>query len=133
MNHCLKTDTMRFRRFINENRGWQASIEVHQREIPEMQQLLAEAEAEVLLSPQERDACRYHFRELLQHQQEEMQQVRHELDEQQKRLSADCATDAIYDIEALCCQDIIRDRVKELHKTFVDLKCSFMSFLSTAL
>jgi hypothetical protein len=133
MNHCLKTDTMRFQRFINENRGWQQSIEVHQREIPEMQQLLAAAEVQESLTPQERDACRYHFREILIQQQEEMRYVKHELDEQQKRLSDDCAANAVYDIEALCYQDIIRGRVKELQKAFVDLKCSFMSFLSTVL
>jgi hypothetical protein len=133
MNHCLKTDTMRFQRFINENRSWQECIEVHQREIPGMQQLLAVAEADEAISPQERHACRYHFRELLTHQQEEMQRVKSELDEQQKRLSADCASNAVYDIEALCYQDIIRNEVKELQKTFLDLKCNFLSFLSTVL
>jgi hypothetical protein len=133
MNHCLKTDTMRFRRFINENKGWQQSLEVHQREMPEMQLLLTETEADESISQQERDACRYHFRAEFSHQMEEMQQVKNELAEQQKRLSADCASNAVYDIDALCYQDIIRSRVKELQKTFIELKCNFMSFLSTVL
>lgn len=124
---------MRFHRFINENKGWQQSLEVYQREMPEMQQLLAEAEADESISPQERDACTCHFRPEFLHRQEELQQVRNDLAKQQKRLTEDCASNAVYDIEALCYQDIIRSRVKELQKTFIDMKCNFMSFLATAL
>ncbi len=124
---------MRFRRFMNENRGWQQSLEMYQREMPEIQQLLAEAEADESISPEERDACQHHFRAEFFHQQEEMNLVRFDLDEQQKRLNKDCASNAVYDIEALCYQDIIRSRVKELQKAFVELKCNFMSFLSTVL
>jgi hypothetical protein len=133
MNHCLKTDTMRFHRFINENKGWQQSLEVYQREMPEIQQLLAEAEADESISPLERDTCKYHFRAGFSHQLEEMEQVKNDLNQQQNRLSKDCASNDVYDIEALCYQDIIRSRVKELQKTFIELKCNFMSFLSTAL
>jgi hypothetical protein len=124
---------MRFHRFINENRGWQQSLDVYRREMPEMQQLLTDAEADESISPQERDACTYHFRAEFSHQLEGMEQVKNDLAEQQERLSKDCASNAVYDIEALCYQDIIRSRVKELQKTFIELKCNFMSFLSTAL
>lgn len=124
---------MRFHRFINENKGWQQSLEVYQQELPEIQQLLEEAGADVSISPEERAACNYHFREAFSQQKTAMQEVRKELDEQQKRLNVDCASNAVYDIDALCYQDIIRIRVKELQKTFVELKCNFMSFLSAAL
>jgi hypothetical protein len=133
MNHCLTTDTMRFQRFINENQGWLQSLEVYRSEIPEMQQLLSDIEAGETLTLQERDTCRFHFREMLLHQQQEMQRVANNLARQQVRLGRDCASNAIYDIEALCQQDIIRERVRQLQKTFVDLKCSFMSFVSTVL
>jgi hypothetical protein len=124
---------MRFRRFINENKSWQQSLDLYRQEMPKLQQMLAEAEADESIGPQEKDACAYHFRTEFLHQQDELLQLSRDLAEQQKRLTKDCANNAIYDIEAFCYQDIIRNRVKEVQKTFTELKCSFMSFLSTAL
>ena len=53
------------------------------------------------------------------------------LDQQQQRLKTDTATKYLYDIDSLCSQDILRDRIKEIEKKYLELKYNFMKFLST--
>jgi hypothetical protein len=56
-----------------------------------------------------------------------------DIEEQQQRLAKDCELKSLYDIDAFCTQDILRERIKAIEKTYIDLKCNFMNYLSTLL
>ena len=75
------------------------------------------------------------FRKELLVQQTQMEQLNHAIDEQQKRLAHDCESEMEnkYDIDTLCGQDILRDRIKAVEKNYIDLKCNFMNYIATLL
>ena len=110
--------------YINENEGWQQVLQVQTNEIPTMKKLLSEVTAV------ENITGKSHFDKQLVIQQKEMNQLNEELEEQQKRLAVDCETNMQYDIDAFCTQDILRERIKAIEKTYIDLKCNFMNYLS---
>lgn len=115
--------------YMNENEGWQQVLQVQTNEIPTMKKMLNEIMGEEQLAGEEK-AGKNHFDRQLVVQQNEMQQLNNELGEQQKRLAMDCETNMQYDIDAFCTQDILRERIKAIEKTYIDLKCNFMNYLS---
>jgi hypothetical protein len=115
--------------YMNENEGWQQVLQVQTNEIPTMKKMLNEIMEEEQLAREEK-AGKNHFNRRLAEQQNEMQQLNNELGEQQKRLAMDCETNMQYDIDAFCTQDILRERIKAIEKTYIDLKCNFMNYLS---
>ncbi len=110
--------------YMNENEGWQQVLKIQTNEIPTMKQMLTEVIAE------EKIIGKNHFDKQLVEQHKQMKQLNDELDEQQKRLAVDCETNMQYDIDAFCTQDILRERIKAIEKTYIDLKCNFMNYLS---
>lgn len=115
--------------YMNENEGWRQVLQVQTNEIPTMKKMLNEIMEEEQLAREEK-AGKNHFNKQLAVQQNEMQQLNNELEEQQKRLAIDCETNMQYDIDAFCTQDILRERIKAIEKTYIDLKCNFMNYLS---
>jgi len=73
------------------------------------------------------------FNRELRMQEEEMIKLNKALIQQQERLKTDTAEKYLYDIDTLCNQDILRDRIKEIEKKYVELKCSFMKFLASTI
>lgn len=115
--------------YMNENEGWQRVLQVQTDEIPTMKKMLNEIMGEEQIAMEEKTG-KDHFNRRLAVQQNEMQQLNNELGEQQKRLAIDCETNMQYDIDAFCTQDILRERIKAIEKTYIDLKCNFMNYLS---
>lgn len=115
--------------YMNENEGWRRVLQVQTDEIPTMKKMLNEIMREEQFAREEK-TDKDHFDRRLAVQQNEMQQLNNELGEQQKRLAIDCETNMQYDIDAFCTQDILRERIKAIEKTYIDLKCNFMNYLS---
>jgi hypothetical protein len=60
-----------------------------------------------------------------------MKKLDEAIEEQKKRLLHDCDLKNQQDVDAFCTQDILRQRIKAIEKTYIDLKCNFMNYLST--
>jgi predicted mannosyl-3-phosphoglycerate phosphatase (HAD superfamily) len=71
------------------------------------------------------------FNSELMQQQNEMKKLDEAIEEQQKKLLQDCDLKNHQDVDAFCIQDILRQRIKAIEKTYIDLKCNFMNYLST--
>ena len=129
MNTLFQTDKHRVKLYLAENAGWMKILVAHNDEIPELKKMLpgekiVETEARINVE-------KGLFRNELTKQQEEMTKLNTALDQQQQRLKTDTATKYLYDIDSLCSQDILRDRIKEIEKKYLELKYNFMKFLST--
>lgn len=129
MNTLFQTDEHRVKLYLAENVGWMKILVAHNDEIPELKKMLpgekiVETEARINVE-------KGLFRNELTKQQEEMTKLNTALDQQQQRLKTDTATKYLYDIDSLCSQDILRDRIKEIEKKYLELKYNFMKFLST--
>ncbi|MEN9571155.1 MAG: hypothetical protein RL172_2386 [Bacteroidota bacterium] len=128
MNTLFRTDEPRVTLYLHENASWMATIHHQAQEIPVLEKLLVQNEAAITDDKSKEE--RHHFCNAFSRQQQQMNLLNTELKQQQQRLTKDAAAKALYDIDALCSQDILRDRIQEIEKRYVELKCSFMKFLS---
>jgi hypothetical protein len=123
----------KFQWYLSENENWQKTLQQQTSEIPKMEKVLTGVHYDDAISKEEMESGRAHFGKQLQIQQEEMKLLDSEIGKQQKRLAKECETDTDNGIEAFCTQDILRQRIRDTEKTYVELKCNLMAFLSTVL
>ena len=123
----------KFHWYINENEGWQHILQEQTNEIPQMQKMLGTAESDNVLTKEKKKMTELHFEKQLSVQEKEFNQLKEDIIKQQARLCEDCKTDCMEDINAFCTQDILRERIRAIEKSYVELKCNFMAYLSTVL
>ena len=123
----------KFRWYINENQGWQQVIRLQTNEIPELEKILTTVVYDDTFSKEVMQSGKDHFEKQLEMKRKEMDLLNEDLDEQQKRLAIDCESEINNDIDTFCTQDILRQRIRDIEKTYVELKCNFMTYLSTIL
>ena len=122
---------LKLKLFIHENNGWKQSLQVHRHEIPEMKKMLLEAFDEEEIEEEQLIPAKSHFSSELITQEMELEKLTTDLDAQQERLAKDCEAHIEYDIKSYCTQDILRERIKAIEKSYIDLKCNFMNYLAT--
>jgi hypothetical protein len=127
MSTIFQTDERRIQLYLAENAGWLKVIRAQKDELPELEKMLPGGKVVEINDSAEKKLFKREFTQ----QQEEMTELNKALDQQQQRLETDTATKHLYDIDTLCSQDILRDRIKEIEKKYIELKCSFMKFLAT--
>jgi len=129
MGNLFQTDQSRVLLYLDENAGWQKVITTQADEIPMLEKILCDNESCI----ENMVAEKSHFKTQLQQQYVQMKQLNKELTDQQNRLTEDSAKKSLYDIESLCSQDLLREKIKEVEQRYLDLKCSFMRFMSTVI
>ena len=117
--------------FIHENNGWQQSLRVHTHEIPQMKKLLVEAIKDEQITEEQKLPGKTHFNTELMTQEQEISKLTSDVEAQQQRLAKDWEGNIQYDIDSFCTQDILRERIKAIEKSYIDLKCNFMNYLAT--
>ena len=127
MSTLFRTDEQRVQLYLAENDHWLRVLIAHKNEIPELKKMLPG----FTIAENDNGAEEDLFRKELTLQQEEMTRLNTAFDQQQQRLRADTEMKSLYDIDSLCSQDILRDRIKEIEKRYIELKCSFRKFLAT--
>jgi uncharacterized UPF0160 family protein len=100
--------------------------------VPELEKLLQEVPAKESEITKKNKTF---FQDSFQQQQNIMKEVNAALTDQQKRLNG--ANSQIKgeedEIDMLCRQDILREKIKEVEKKYLELKCNFMTYLSSVL
>jgi hypothetical protein len=124
----------KFRLFINENSDWLKAIGEQSTEIPVLTGLLEDASGVAGEIP-EKSFTDDHFKKQLFLQKKNMEELNAAIEEQQKRLEINSRNvmEGKYDVDTLCTQDILRDRIRAIEKNFIELKCNFMKYLSSLL
>lgn len=124
MNKRLVLDEVKYKSFMKENAAWQNTIKAQVNEIPLM--LASNVHTADQAKENGYDAVLYK-QLVLQHS--AMQKLNEDIDVQQQRLAKDCTVKNEYDIDAYCNQDILRERIKAIEKTYIDLKCNFLNHM----
>ena len=122
----------KFKWYQDENEGWKQTIHLQANEIPKMNEILNSVIRDNELSPRERETGEGHFIVQLVNKHLEMQQLDSEIGRQQERLqriSTMDKTEVMDDIDAFCTQDILRERIRNIEKSYLEMKCNFMSRL----
>ena len=115
--------------FINENEGWEKTITSQSNEIPILKELLTD-KPDTGVSPSSESA---YFQEALSNLKKELSMLSELLKEQQQRLNDDIVAMEFYNFDALCSQDILRNRIREAQQHFIEMKCNFLRYLSAAI
>lgn len=129
MDRRLVLDEAKYKSFMLENSNWQKSIGEQESEIPGWELRLMEAIALNAETASKRETIFFHNE--LTHQQDQMKKLESDIEVQQQRLAKDCELKTNYDVDAFCTQDILRDRIKAIERTYVELKCNFLNYLAT--
>ena len=130
MNTCFKMDTNKLRFYHSENNGWHKAIALQVNEIPEMEKMLTDSwvteDPENIMEMQGKDL----FSVELKKQEEEMRNLNKEIEFQQKKLQTRDVFDMNACIDVFCAQDILRERIRNIEKKYLELKCNLMYYLS---
>lgn len=128
-SHC-QTDAPRVHLYMNENKDWQSTLVARQHEVLQMEKMLVQAVLVEDLPAEDETGTDLHFYQQLMEHQQSFEQLNNELQVQQERLANDSKNKSTYDTEALCTQDILRERIRDIEKRYAELKCNFMQYLS---
>lgn len=64
-------------------------------------------------------------------QSEEMKKLNEEINKRQLQFNNDIENKLLFNEEACCTPEVFRERIKEIEKAYIDLKCKFLTFQST--
>jgi hypothetical protein len=140
MGTRLILDEAKYRLFMEENSNWKETIKAHATEIPSWEKMLAAAmdkkekensAKKKIHSSSEADISPSLFSSQILQQHTEMIELHAAIVAQEKRLMMHCEAKKEHDMESLNTQDILRDRIKEIEQSYVELKRNFIKYFST--
>ncbi|MGC4100401.1 hypothetical protein [Ferruginibacter sp.] len=131
MENYYELDHATYQLFSMENKSWQSSISQQVSEIPVWKDMLMAGGSCI---SEQRQQNENNGRDILYsqlyHQQMQMTKLEEDIKAQQQRLTNSFQQKHTDDIESLCIQDILRHRIGAIEKTYIDLKCNFLQYLS---
>lgn len=133
MENRLILNEAKYKSFIQENNNWQNTIKLQAGEIPGWEEQLASVTkiaGSINHQPSDKRKDDFFCNELV-FQQTQMKKLEDDIEVQQKRLAKDCELKNQFDIDAFCTQDILRDRIKAIEKTYIELKCNFLNYIAS--
>jgi hypothetical protein len=119
--------------FIKENSAWEDMISRQRKEIPLLDKMITGIVEEKKGLKEEIEKVFRHLKTEMHKQEKHMDDLREELDKQQKYLIKERKTHIgdPYSINALFSQKVLRERIKEVEKSFVELKCNYLNYVAT--
>jgi hypothetical protein len=119
--------------FIKENDAWEDMIRRQKMEVPVLDALISNIVADKKGMKEDRTRT-YQFLHLeMQKAQRSMDELEKELIKQQQFLSSERKrkTSDPYSIDTFNSQNILRSRIKDVEKDFVELKCNYLNYVAT--
>jgi hypothetical protein len=118
--------------FMKENDAWDDMITRQSREIPTLERTLSEIFTDRKGVGRDTLANVTFLRAEMQSQERQMVEIRNDLARQQSLLAREMRSDADpFAIQTVNSQNILRERIKKVERTFLDLKCNFLNYLAT--
>jgi hypothetical protein len=118
--------------FMKENDAWNDMITRQRGEIPTLERMLSEIMQEKRTVGDDTLANMKQLQYEMHAQEVNMDEVRNELERQQRMLATERkANGDPYAINTLFSQNILREKIKGVEKTFLELKCNFLNYMAT--
>ena len=119
--------------FIKENSAWEDMITRQLKEIPLLDKLISRIVAEKKGIKEEMEKVFRHLKNDMYKQEKHMDDLKEELEKQQQYLARERKSHIgdSYSINALFSQKVLRERIKEVEKSFVELKCNYLNYVAT--
>jgi hypothetical protein len=120
--------------FIKENDAWDDMITRQKSEIPTLEKMLSEVVNEKRNIGEETLANVTILKREMITQQEHMGALKEELAKQQLFLVKEKKEDGdSFAINTVSSQNILRERIRSVERTFIELKCNFLNYMATIL
>ena len=120
--------------FIKENDAWDDMITRQKSEIPTLEKMLSEVINEKRNIGEETLANVTILKREMITQQEHMGALKEELAKQQLFLVKEKKEDGdLFAINTVSSQNILRERIRSVERTFIELKCNFLNYMVTML
>jgi hypothetical protein len=120
--------------FIKENDAWDDMITRQKSEIPTLEKMLSEVVNEKRNIGEDTLANVTILKREMITQQEHMGALKEELAKQQLFLVKEKKEDGdLFAINTVSSQNILRERIRCVERTFIELKCNFLNYMATML
>lgn len=119
--------------FIKENDAWDDMIRRQKVELPALDAMVSNIVAEKKGITEDISRVFNHLQHEMQVQQRCMEELSEELEKQQQFLNTERKrrNGDPYSIDTFNSQNILRNRIKDVEKKFVDLKCNYLNYVAT--
>jgi hypothetical protein len=119
--------------FIKENSAWEDMITRQLKEIPLLDKLITGIVEEKKGTKVEMENVFRHLKNDMNKQEKHMDDLKEELHKQQLYLARERKSHIgdSYSINAFFSQKVLRERIKEVEKSFVELKCNYLNYVAT--
>lgn len=120
--------------FIKENDAWDDMITRQRSEIPTLEKMLNEVIQEKKDMGEHTLASVRLLKTEMQAQEKFMGELKEELARQQHLLVKEKRADGDkFPINSVSSQNILRERIRNVERTFIELKCNFLNYMATFL
>lgn len=120
--------------FIKENDAWDDMITRQKSEIPTLEKMLSDVLNEKKNIGEDTLANVKFLKKEMLTQQEHMGALKEELAKQQHYLVKEKKIDGdTFAINTVSSQNILRERIRSVERTFIELKCNFLNYMATIL
>jgi len=117
---------------MKENDAWDDMITRQSREIPTLERTLSEIFIDHKGVGRDTLDNVSFLRSEMQSQERQMVELKNDLARQQTLLAREKRADSDpFAIQTVNSQNILRERIKKVERTFLDLKCNFLNYLAT--
>jgi hypothetical protein len=120
--------------FIKENDAWDDMITRQKSEIPTLEKMLSEVIMEKKNIGEDAMANVSFLKKEMSNQEVHMGELKEELAKQQHYLVKEKKADGDkFAINTVSSQNILRERIRSVERTFIELKCNFLNYMATIL
>lgn len=119
--------------FIKENDAWEDLIRRQKVELPVLDAMVTNIVSDKKGLKEDSSRVFHHLRHEMQVQQQSMEDLELELEKQQQYLSSERRRKSAdpYAIDTFNSQNILRSRIRDVEKNFVELKCNYLNYVAT--
>ncbi len=120
--------------FIKENDAWDDMITRQKSEIPTLEKMLSDVVMEKKNIGENTLANVRFLKKEMSTQEEHMGALKEELAKQQNFLVMEKKADVDeFAINTVSSQNILREKIRSVERTFIELKCNFLNYMATIL
>ena len=120
--------------FIKENDAWDDMITRQTKEIPTLEKMLSQVIQQKSSVGEETLANVTFLKHEMQIQEKYMGDLKQELARQQSYLVKERKIESDpHAINTVSSQNVLRERIRNVEKTFIELKCNFLNYMATIL
>ncbi len=126
-------DDLKLKLYEEESTGWNEVLDLQVNELPRLKETLISSIPPAKKAEWKEAGKLQDFETQLDSQQTVMEELNRDVKMQRKRLREEVVSGSEDDIVSFCTHDILRQRIREVEKSYIDLKYNFINYVTAIL